>query len=78
MKISVVLRSKDEPGRLRLTLASRARQTTAPKVVVVDDGSGDHTPEVIAHAARGDRGADYDGVRARRLRTGRPKALAPT
>jgi glycosyltransferase involved in cell wall biosynthesis len=52
MRVSVVVRSKDEADRLRLTLASLARQTLAAEVVVVDDGSRDHTPAVLAQAAR--------------------------
>lgn len=47
MRASVVIRSKDEAPRLRLTLASLARQTEPPEVVVVNDGSSDHTAEVI-------------------------------
>jgi len=50
MSISVVIRSKDEAARLRLTLASLARQSAAAEVVVVDDGSRDDTPRVIAEA----------------------------
>jgi GT2 family glycosyltransferase len=52
MRISVVVRSKDEADRLRLTLASLARQTMPAEVVVVDDGSTDHTQAVLAEAAR--------------------------
>ena len=52
MRASVVIRSKDEADRLRLTLASLARQTMPAEVVVVDDGSTDHTPAVLAEAAR--------------------------
>ncbi|MCC7040885.1 MAG: glycosyltransferase family 2 protein [Burkholderiales bacterium] len=52
MRASVVIRSKDEADRLRLTLASLARQTVRPEVVVVDDGSSDATGAVIAAAAR--------------------------
>jgi glycosyltransferase involved in cell wall biosynthesis len=50
MLASVVIRSKDEADRLRLTLASLATQTEKPEVVVVNDGSSDHTREVIAEA----------------------------
>jgi glycosyltransferase involved in cell wall biosynthesis len=52
MRASAVIRSKDEADRLRLTLASLAVQTEKPQVVVVNDGSSDHTREVIAEAAR--------------------------
>jgi hypothetical protein len=51
MHLSVIIRSKDEADRLRLTLASLAAQTETPQVVVVNDGSSDHTPAVIADAA---------------------------
>ncbi len=52
MNVSVVIRSKDEADRLRLVLASLRRQTRPAEVVVVDDGSKDHTPEVLAEASR--------------------------
>lgn len=52
MKASVVIRSKDEAYRLRLTLASLAQQTHPCEVIVVDDGSSDHTASVIADAAQ--------------------------
>jgi glycosyltransferase involved in cell wall biosynthesis len=52
MQVSVVIRSKDEADRLRLTLASLTRQTMAAEIVVVNDGSVDHTPAVLAEAAR--------------------------
>jgi len=50
VKLSVVIRSKDEADRLRLTLVSLAR-VKATEIVIVDDGSRDHTPAVIAEAA---------------------------
>ena len=52
MRVSVVIRSKDEADRLRLTLASLAAQAGSPEVVVVDDGSSDHTPDVLRDAGR--------------------------
>jgi len=51
MRASVIIRSKDEADRLRLTLASLAAQTEKSEVIVVNDGSSDHTPQVIAEAA---------------------------
>lgn len=52
MRLSVIIRSKDEAPRLRLTLASLSRQTEPAEVVVVNDGSTDHTEAVIAEAAQ--------------------------
>ena len=37
MKCTVVIRTLNEAPRLRLTLASLARQTVAPEVIVVND-----------------------------------------
>jgi len=51
MKASVVIRSKDEASRLRLTLHSLALQTVPVEVVVVNDGSRDHTKDVLAEAS---------------------------
>jgi glycosyltransferase involved in cell wall biosynthesis len=65
MLISVIVRTKDEAGRLRLVLASLSRQTvplvkpgsrvpeedTAAELIVVNDGSSDRTPAVIDEAA---------------------------
>ena len=51
MLMSVVVRSKDEADRLRLVLTSLARQTVPAEVIVVNDGSADHTPAVLAEAA---------------------------
>lgn len=51
MKASVVIRSRDEAARLRLTLASLERQAGLAEVIVVDDGSIDDTPAVLADAA---------------------------
>ena len=55
-RVSVVVRSRDEADRLRLTLTSLACQSQPPEVVVVNDGSSDHTPGVIAAAQ--DEGLD--------------------
>ena len=51
MKVSVVIRSRDEADRLRLVLTSLSRQTTPAEVIVVNDASTDHTPAVLAAAA---------------------------
>ena len=48
MNLSIVVRSLNEADRLRLMLASLTRQSISCEVVVVDDGSIDHTPAVIA------------------------------
>jgi len=50
MNVSVIIRTKDEADRLRLTLESMAIQTAPVEVVIVNDGSSDHTREVIAEA----------------------------
>jgi GT2 family glycosyltransferase len=47
----VVIRSKDEADRLRLTLASLERQAGDAEVVVVNDGSRDHMDSVLKEAA---------------------------
>jgi GT2 family glycosyltransferase len=47
---SVVVRSHNEAGRLRLTLASLAAQTEAAEIIVVDDGSTDDTAKILAEA----------------------------
>jgi GT2 family glycosyltransferase len=51
MRASVIIRSKDEADRLRLTLRSLAGQTEPAEVVVVNDGSTDHTERVLDEAA---------------------------
>ena len=51
MHASVIIRSKDEADRLRLTLTSLARQSVTPEIVVVNDGSTDHTADVLDAAA---------------------------
>jgi glycosyltransferase involved in cell wall biosynthesis len=43
MLVSVVIRSRDEADRLRLTLTSLAQQSAPPEVIVVNDASVDHT-----------------------------------
>lgn len=50
--LSVIIRSKDEADRLRLTLASLESQTDDCEIIVVDDGSSDHTSAVLVEAAR--------------------------
>jgi glycosyltransferase involved in cell wall biosynthesis len=52
MRASVIIRSKDEADRLRLTLKSLSRQTELAEVVVVNDGSVDATEAVIDEASR--------------------------
>jgi glycosyltransferase involved in cell wall biosynthesis len=52
MRVSVVIRTRNEAARLRLTLASLRRQEALDEVVVIDDGSSDHTPDVLSEAAR--------------------------
>jgi len=47
MRATVVIRTKDEGPRLRLTLASLATQSTPAEVVVVNDGSSDETADVL-------------------------------
>jgi hypothetical protein len=51
LRASVIIRSKDEADRLRLTLTSLATQSVAPEIVVVNDGSTDHTTDVLNAAA---------------------------
>ncbi len=50
MDVSVIVRSKDEADRLALTLAALAAQSVRPEVVVVNDGSTDHTAKVLSPA----------------------------
>jgi len=50
MKTSVVIRSRDEAPRLRLTLAALEAQPACDEIVVVDDGSVDDSAQVIAAA----------------------------
>jgi glycosyltransferase involved in cell wall biosynthesis len=51
MSASVIVRSKDEADRLRLTLKSLACQSEIAEVVVVNDGSVDETEAVIQEAS---------------------------
>lgn len=48
LNCSVVIRTLNEADRLRLTLTSLACQSRIAEVVVVNDGSQDHTADVIA------------------------------
>jgi GT2 family glycosyltransferase len=50
--ISIIIRSKDEAARLRLTLASLESRPSESEIIVVDDGSSDDTAAVISEAAR--------------------------
>jgi glycosyltransferase involved in cell wall biosynthesis len=50
MRVSLIIRSKDEADRLRLTLASLTRQTEPAEIIIVNDGSSDHTRCVINEA----------------------------
>jgi glycosyltransferase involved in cell wall biosynthesis len=52
VRTSIVIRSRDEAARLRLVLVSLAGQDGLGEVVVVDDGSQDATPDVLAEAER--------------------------
>src|ERR1700730_2604194 len=49
---SIIIRSKDEADRLRLTLTSLAGQTETAELIVVNDGSTDHTEWTLAEAAK--------------------------
>jgi glycosyltransferase involved in cell wall biosynthesis len=49
----VIVRTRDEADRLRLTLESLARQSVAAEVVVVNDGSRDHTAAAVAASGLG-------------------------
>ncbi|HEY1730078.1 MAG TPA: glycosyltransferase family 2 protein [Candidatus Baltobacteraceae bacterium] len=51
MRPSVVIRTKDESRRLRLTLTSLSAQSVSAQVVVVNDGSSDDTHDVLREAA---------------------------
>jgi len=48
--ISVIIRSKDEADRLRLCLASIIPQLSGHELIVINDGSVDHTDSVINEA----------------------------
>jgi GT2 family glycosyltransferase len=51
MRCSVVIRTRNEAPRLRLTLASLEAQIALAEVVVVDDGSTDETHDVLSAAS---------------------------
>lgn len=51
MDLSVIVRSKDEADRLRLSLAALEAQSVPAEIVVVNDGSSDHTADVISAAS---------------------------
>jgi glycosyltransferase involved in cell wall biosynthesis len=50
MRASVIVRTRDEAHRLRLVLASLARQSVAAEIVVVNDGARDFTRDVVARS----------------------------
>jgi glycosyltransferase involved in cell wall biosynthesis len=50
MPVTVVVPTRDRAALLRQTLWSVRSQRPEPRVVVVDDGSADETPEVVAAA----------------------------
>lgn len=52
MRASVILRSRNEAARLRLTLASLRAQSEEAEIVVVNDGSDDATDDVLREATR--------------------------
>lgn len=52
MRASVIIRSRNEAARLRLTLASLAHQTQPVEIVVVNDGSTDETDAVLREAGQ--------------------------
>ena len=53
--VSILLPVRDEEQHLPATLASLRRQTLEDwELVVVDDGSTDHTPQLLRAAAAGD------------------------
>lgn len=58
MKLSVVIPARNEAGNIATTLSTLTavlrRETIDYEVVVVDDGSRDETPELVASAAQDD------------------------
>ena len=52
MSFSVVVRTRNEADRLRLTLASLAVQSAPSEIIAVNDGSSDHTYDIIEEAVR--------------------------
>ncbi len=69
LQLSVVVPAFNDAGILRHTLAGLTAQSLAPsayEVVVIDDGSTDDTPAVVAAAARGR--TNIRGVRLERNR----------
>ena len=52
VRASVIIRSKDEADRLRLTLTSLACQSEPPEVVVVNEKFGIRLTDVVSETER--------------------------
>jgi glycosyltransferase involved in cell wall biosynthesis len=65
-QLSVVIPTRERPGRLKKAIESaRSQSSVALEIIVVDDASSDETPAVVEAAAASDE-------RVRPLRLGHP------